>query len=587
MTTTEPTTDVTGPITAATVTGAWVLAFRTRHKLSRDRLMREGGWEGKSGARIMNIETHDGWKNGDRERFIAVVQRLEPSSVDTGSPVDTALAGMPGGLQGPAVDAFWALVGELDDDDADADALPLWSNDDDADADDACGSDCESPTDVPTDDAQPDEVPPIARLTDPNAQPIPVQSGAQMPRGWEHLYPVDDPRHVHRFDEHATSCANATCPATPTGQPVPEPTPDPVAQLLAASTNLGAQPVAAGFGRPVAVVPDDGIKTLTQSELALWKRCRRAWMLAIWRQLRPRERSATDARATGDRVHRALAAMYHPDPAQRVDARDALERVIVEDWTRIKQQAEQAGMDETWIETKAAEFADVNALERIMVEGYVEHLAETGADAGYQVIAAEEALSVVVDLPGTNRQLRLLGKLDAQLRRESDGAVLVEDHKTTNSIAQALPTLKMNPQMMFYLVLKWLVSGDADRIDGALYNMLRKVKRTVRAQPPFYDRAEVHYNHAQLENFLKQTLASAREIVAATDALDAGYEHHVVTPPTQTPECRWCDFFGVCTMLDDGSRVEDALAANFEIGNPLARYAEELVVQRPDGTVVA
>lgn len=574
-------------ITAATLTGEWVLAFRKRHKLSRDALMREGGFEGKSGARIMNIETKNAWKPNDRERIMSVVERLEPAALNGGATSEAGpdRAGLP-------VDDVWAATADADDD---VDAAVYVADLGTAADDDCATTECAPLSATTVADDELDDAPggdgavmPVATPTDPTAQPLEVSpEGANMPRGWEHLYPPTDARHVHQFDTAFSACSNVTCGATATGAPLVEQEPDDVARLLAVAD--GGDEHTLPFGRPALVLPNDGLKALTSSELRLWRRCRRAWYFAVFRALRPAQDSMTNARATGDRVHRALAAWYAPEGTTRVDPRDALERVIVEDWTKIYRAGVAAGMDDAWMATRAGEFATVNALERIMIDGYVQWLDETGADAGYEVISSEEAVSAVVDVPGTTDRLRLLGRLDARFLRVSDGSRLFVDHKTTGNMQAVLPTLRGNPQMLHYELLEFLGSSGGDLVDGALYNMLKKVKRTVRATPPFYDRVEVRHNRFELESYLKQTLSAARDLAAATAALEAGYDHQYVVPPTKTDDCRFCDFFSVCNLLDDGSRVEDALAGTYVVGDPLARYAEAdgIALRSADGTTIA
>jgi hypothetical protein len=62
-----------------------------------------------------------------------------------------------------------------------------------------------------------------------------------------------------------------------------------------------------------------------------------------------------------------------------------------------------------------------------------------------------------------------------------------------------------------------------------------------------------------------------------TMALDAGADHHDVVPPNPTKDCTWdCDFVSICTMFDDGSRVEDAVTSLYHQIDPHARYDREL-----------
>lgn len=112
---------------------------------------------------------------------------------------------------------------------------------------------------------------------------------------------------------------------------------------------------------------------------------------------------------------------------------------------------------------------------------------------------------------------------------------------------------------------------------GALYNMLRRVKRTAAANPPFYDRVEVRHNMLELTNYLRHLVTTTSEILRARAALDDDADHHDVVPPNPTKNCSWdCDFQPICVMFDDGSRVEDAVAALYRTVDPHERYDRDL-----------
>jgi PD-(D/E)XK nuclease superfamily protein len=312
--------------------------------------------------------------------------------------------------------------------------------------------------------------------------------------------------------------------------------------------------------------------TMTNSEQRTFKRCRRKWWLEYYRELGTKALDFTSKRATGDRVHRALQAAYSGVTRQRVDPRDALERAILEDWTRITETV----TDPTELAIVKERFDAANALERAMVEGYVEWLGETGADADYSVTGAEQVLSArfTVDVDGKSYLVELLGKLDARLRRRSDGALLFIDHKTVGNFIDVVPVLKQNEQMLVYVLLEALNATDDEYVAAALYNMLRRVKRTAQAKPPFFERLEVHHNVHEVASFRERLVGTTRDVLRTADALDAGQSHLSVAYPNPTNDCRYdCQFFKICTMFDDGSPgVEDMLAQVYTTVDPLARY---------------
>lgn len=325
-------------------------------------------------------------------------------------------------------------------------------------------------------------------------------------------------------------------------------------------------------------VPRDGVLSLSNGEQQTWKRCRRKWWLTWYRELRLKNVEFVGVRAVGDRVHRALAAWYAPEGQPRVDPRNALERAIVEDWTQVTRLAHERGLGEDRLREFALEYADSTNLERAMVEGYVQWLEETGADSELRVIASETPMTADLELrthAGDDRPLRLIGLLDTRVYRVTDGRRLFLDHKTVGDLQTPAITLPQNEQMLHYDLLEWLNTPEGEaRCDGALYNMLRRVKRSAKAKPPFYDRVEVHHNVHELESYKRRLLATAADVVQAIDALDGGVDHHDVVYPTPKPDCRWdCDFFAVCNMFDDGSPgVEDMLRQLYAQGDPRDRY---------------
>lgn len=322
-------------------------------------------------------------------------------------------------------------------------------------------------------------------------------------------------------------------------------------------------------------------RLISNSEVQTFKRCRRKWWLAYYRKLKMRYESPLGARAIGDRIHRALKMYYTPNPRNAVDPRNALEHLITSDWTKISLQLSDDPLKLQSIEKK---FNDEANLERAMIEGYVQWLAETGADADLQTVSSERYIEAnITELleslgPLNEGSVFLIGKLDEQVVRMSDGVRLFKDHKTVADFIAPRATVTGDEQMLTYHLLEFLNTSDADeRCDGALYNMLRKVKRTGNAKPPFYDRIEVHHNAHTLENFKTRLMGTIDDMLTVERDLNEGVHHMSVAYPRWTRDCRWdCDFFSVCTMFDDGSRVEDALAQWYRIGDPLDYYRTDI-----------
>lgn len=316
---------------------------------------------------------------------------------------------------------------------------------------------------------------------------------------------------------------------------------------------------------------------LSNSEMADWRRCRRRWYLGTYRRLTKRlDALPGSPLSTGDLVHQSLAAYYNGQGGgPKVDP-----VAFVNEHAAAESKAHPTLVDAIEKERELAV---------IMLEGYFEWLAETGADAELKVLGVETEVDVLVVPAGPDgREVRLISKLDVPVMRESDGARLALEHKTVASLDQPLPLLKIDSQMLTEHLARFMhlqeEGATADQAlsqaHGILYNMLRKVKRTARANPPFYGRETIRHNLEELRNHWRHVLAIARDIQQAEDRLDAGESHQTVCPPSPRRECTWdCDFFRVCVMHDDGSNVEGAIEAMYEERDPLERYAgaEKLV----------
>lgn len=317
----------------------------------------------------------------------------------------------------------------------------------------------------------------------------------------------------------------------------------------------------------------DGIRRVSNSEITSFKRCRRQWWLSYYRGLRPRSESPLGPRAIGDRIHRALQLYYTPDGQPRTEPTAALELVIQEDWLITK--AAFAAKGEDVPELLVIDLNKQADLERAMITGYVEWLAETGADSEFKVTGSERYIEAdITTAPLTNQLVKLIGRLDVTVRRVYDNLRFFLDHKTMAEFTTATRLLPMNEQMKGYVLLHTLTGDPDERIVGAIYNMMRRVKRTEKAKPPFYQRVEVQHNPTEIQTFKDRTIGVVHHMESARRALDGGQDHHRVVYPTPTKDCAWqCPYAEVCTLFDDGSRVEAALENLFVPGDAYDYYA--------------
>lgn len=366
---------------------------------------------------------------------------------------------------------------------------------------------------------------------------------------------------------------------TPPAAPLPVPVSVQPTVVITPSTEVLAVP---RLEPQVADMPElspyqrwalDGIYRVSNSEIQAFKQCRRRWLLGYYRKLQPKQESPNGVRQIGNRLHRALRWHYHPDTALRTDVQDALERIIAFDRSLINQDYEH---DVTLTEL-LNRFERESDLERIIVEGYIQWLGETGVDSDLKFVDTERYLEA--SLPGFNDEVRLVAKIDARVRRVSDDLRLFIDHKSLGDFTRSVRILPLDEQMLFYQLVESLQTSETARCVGAIYNMMRRVKRTATAKPPFYMRVEVHHNAYELANFLTRTQGVVRDMIEIRRRLDDGESHRLAAYPTPGPDCTWkCSYFEIDPMMDDNSRVEDALAAYFTVGDPSGYYVRDEVM---------
>jgi len=297
-------------------------------------------------------------------------------------------------------------------------------------------------------------------------------------------------------------------------------------------------------------------KRLSNSEIKDFQRCRRKWYLKHVRGLALKRERATGPMQLGNRVHRTLEVLYETNH----DAEAALRELHA-----------QYDADLLEFPEEADALEKERDLAHAMVEGYVQWLEETGEDEDLEVLGVETAREAVLDTIG-GTVVWLIGKYDQRVRRISTGEVSALDHKTVDDFSR-VRLLPLDTQSLHYELVEYLdllakgADADAERTGGVIFNMLRKVKRTARAKPPFYMREDVRRNTQELRSYWARVWRIAADILAAEKAgLEAAY-------PNPTRDCTWdCPFFGICQMFDDGSDVEAVISLAYEERDPLERY---------------
>lgn len=321
-------------------------------------------------------------------------------------------------------------------------------------------------------------------------------------------------------------------------------------------------------------------RRVSNSELKTFKRCRRKWWLGQHRGLRPRSQGVVGPRELGTKIHDVLGEYYSPANTDVTTPEDVLalyDKQLGVDLERVQAKAAAVGLDGD----AAGELAvsKQHDLGRAMLEGYFEWLEEEGADGDWEVVSAEREVEVPLAGYDGPRPVILVGKLDVAVRLRSSGAKRFVDHKSVMSIGDLPAIADIDEQFWHYSLLDFLThlaaGDDAEGfVDGGVFNMLRKVKRTKTATPPFYARHEVRHNVDELRSYWMRMVGEMKDVQAVEDRLAAGEDHRFVVYPNPTRDCSWdCDFRSLCPMLDDPrTDAEGFIAEAYETADPYARY---------------
>lgn len=218
-------------------------------------------------------------------------------------------------------------------------------------------------------------------------------------------------------------------------------------------------------------------------------------------------------------------------------------------------------------------------LAKVMLEGYLDWVSAEGFDAAVDVIGTEMPVQHDVTVPGTTDAVTIRGRFDQLVRRKSDGRIVIRDFKTVGGMMKG-QTLRLSSQMKFYTLVQSLAAREKGEqmAAGGEYLLIMRSKRTDRAHPPFYSRVEVPVNRHDLNAQYMQTLEIVREIEEARKQLDAGVDHHRVAYPHFTDACSYsCQFLQLCGIMDDGSRWEDKVKADFVRQDTLSYYSDDKI----------
>ena len=308
------------------------------------------------------------------------------------------------------------------------------------------------------------------------------------------------------------------------------------------------------------------LERISYSSLKQWSLCPRLGYLGQHLGLQPVSAPRTGAMPFGTRVHLAL--QLWGESGWTIPPVKIWHRLMDREFAIAEETGWEDGLDKE------------SAMGAVMLEGFDEWLEEQGIYSQWTVVGIETKLSTVLTIEledGQQIDIGLYGKLDLLEQRNSDGALFVDDYKTTSSLTEdSIQTKLSESQLPLYVILTRRQAPEM-RVAGGVLTQLRKVLRGPRSKAPFYDRLEVPYSDAKLDAALRNVTAEASSIASIVDKVERGANHLDVAPYHPSWACKTCPFRLPCQEMQEGNfdGADRMLSDRYAEGNPLQRYEDD------------
>lgn len=282
----------------------------------------------------------------------------------------------------------------------------------------------------------------------------------------------------------------------------------------------------------------DGSNQYSNSEIEVWRDCRRKWMLQYYLSLQKKEREVRYPLTVGNLVHGAFE-VYYGLLAEGIDEDDAADEADV---FLVNKRAED-------LSECAEEYKDVidkaHKAASACWASYLSWLDETGADLNLRIIGSEDKLSKPGPLPGTV----LNGRIDLLAEDTRNGDIVVIDLKLVQSITEKIRMLHLDTQTKTYALL---ARHKYHKPVKVMFRIVKINQRSAKVKGAQEEEYVIHLNEGQLDTYEKQLAGVFQDIIDTTEALDNGGHHQTLAYPSPSDSCSWkCPFFAVCPQMDD------------------------------------
>lgn len=331
------------------------------------------------------------------------------------------------------------------------------------------------------------------------------------------------------------------------------------------------------------------LPVIRTSERSSFKQCPQQWWWGWHEGLRRPEDGDFSAADFGTGIHLALAEWYIPGRKRGRDPRDTWEQFIKDNRRVVVRTLDDDGI---------AKFENAADLGTIVL---TEYLKEYGDDEDWEIIAPEQTFSVLIPDPDpygigrnggpTKAVARFVGTIDLVFRRLSDGKIFILDTKTCQSIPMSFEWLEMDDQNAGYQAVathtlrEQGLIGPKETVRGMVYNYLRKAKpddrptdelgRSLNKDGSVSKRQPTKRFHREwierTNTERKRTIKRIGEEVIWMNEVRSG---RLPVIKRTNPNCKFCDFFDLCTTDEQGGDTEEFKKLAFTRHDPYADHRD-------------
>jgi hypothetical protein len=284
----------------------------------------------------------------------------------------------------------------------------------------------------------------------------------------------------------------------------------------------------------------DGKLWLTNSQIETYQRCRRQHWWEYVHRLVPNELpNPLKASELGTRVHKFCERYYSGEKSS-----DLIEEL-------------QSSIDAIANVTPDSDAHKAAIIVLSVFEGYIDWLADTGADQGIGVIAAESVHTrTMPEFP----DVIFAGTIDLETEES------IVDLKTCKvPFNTKIKTLRRSRQLVGYA---WLLEPKR-YVNQMKFRIMKQSTRSERTEGPYYTEETLPITRARLRNHE----VHLRELVPQ---IQEQYTRTTLPAPTPAEHCSWiCPFYLVCDAADQGEDYEQLIKDDFHQGDPDERYHED------------